>query len=105
MSKEMEAIEAAEDDMINQFMEISRQEFESTWNLKDADLARLEFNEDDYLVAVGVKKSRVLEHTGEGTDEEEWIIEVGPDLDIDLSPEDNRYRVYQFEGEWIVETP
>ncbi len=105
MSREMEALEAAEDDMINLFMDMSRQEFEHTWNLKDADLARLEFNEDDYLVAVGVKKSRVLEHTGEGTDEEEWLIEVVPDLDIEIPPEDRRYRVYQFEGDWMVERP
>ncbi len=105
MTKEMAALEAAENDMMAEYMDMSRPEFERRWNLGDADLARLEFDEDDYLVAVGVKKSRVLEHTGEGTDEEEWLIEVVPDLDIEIPPEDRRYRVYQFEGDWMVERP
>ena len=105
MQRELEALEAAEDGMINEYMDISRPEFQRFWNLSDADLARLEFNEDDYLVAVGVKKSRVLEHTGEGTDDEEWLIEVVPDLDIEIPPEDYRYRVYQLRGELFVETP
>ncbi len=101
VTKEQEAIKAAQDEMIAEYTTMHRSAIKN-WFFEDEQIAKMEFNESGYLAA-GVKDSRVLEHTGEGTIEEEWIVEIVPDVGVDVESEE--YRVYQnITGDtWIVE--
>lgn len=101
--KDRQALKATEDHVINMYTSFTRNVTQH-WGFDEEELAKLQYNDnpgkqDGYLIA-GVKSVRIVEYQAEP--EEEWTIEVVPDVGIELDPEE--YRVYQaLNGEWIVE--
>lgn len=102
--KNQAAIRAAEDHVLNMYTSYTRNTTKD-WAFDDADLAKLRYNDspgkrDGYLIA-GVLDSRIIAYQPEP--DEQWSIEVIPDIGFVLEPE--VYRVYQaVNGDWIVES-
>jgi hypothetical protein len=101
--KDLQALKAAEDHVIDIYTSYTRNTT-ARWGFDDAERAKLRYNDspgrkDGYLTA-GVQSSRIVEYQAEP--DEQWDIEVIPDVGIALDPE--VYTVYQaLNGEWIVE--
>lgn len=103
--KDQQALKAAEDHVINIYTMCSRNTTKE-WAFDESDLAKLRYNDspgkkDGYLIA-GVHSSRIIEYQVDTDGEEEWFIEVVPD--VGFLPDPEEYRVYQaYNGDWIVE--
>jgi hypothetical protein len=101
--KDLQALKAAEAYVLNIYTSCTRNTTKD-WGFSDRDLAKLRYSdspgrEDGYLIA-GIQSSRILEYQPEP--DEEWSIEIVPDVGFVLDPEE--YRVYQaLNGDWIVE--
>ena len=94
------AIEAAEEYLLEHYTDIHRDMIEESWGYEPEELAKIEYNTDGYL-SCGISATRIVSHGPDFYGEEEWIIEVTPDIGPPCDPE--RYRVYRGTTEWIVE--
>ncbi len=101
-SKEQRALRAAEKHVINAYTSLTRATT-NQWGWDFEDLAKLRYKEmlgqkGGFLI-VSIKRSRIVEHII--VPEEQWVIEVVPDVGIELEAEE--YIVYQEQsGAWIV---
>jgi hypothetical protein len=102
IGKSQYALAAAEKYVIKAYTSLTRATT-NQWGWDFKDLAKLRYRErpeqrDDFLI-VSIKRSRIVEHVT--VPEEQWIIEVIPDVGIELEAEE--YIVYQGQrGNWIV---
>ena len=100
---DLSAMHAAEEYLLERYTDIHRDTIEKEWGYEPEELAKIEYNADGYL-ACGITRSRLVSRGRDFYGEEEWIIEVTPDIGPPIDPE--RYRVYRAtvgDEEWIVE--
>lgn len=94
------AIHAAQEYLVERYTDIHRSNIEESWGYEPEELALIDYNTDGYL-ACGIARTRIVSHGTDSNGEEEWIIEVTPDIGPPIDSE--LYRVYHGEREWIVE--
>lgn len=100
---EQQAIEAAEDYVVGRDCDLHRSTIEKNWGYSKQELAKLEYNANGYL-ACGIQRSTIIEHGPDAYGSEQWIIQVEPDIGVEVEPD--VCRVYQSadKTDWIVES-
>jgi hypothetical protein len=110
-TKEQQAKDLAREKCIAVFSEVHRSAIfpkegpmgQTGWGWSLENLGKLQFTDQGYLIVPGAQ-SVVLEHrTYAGTEDEDWLIAVTPDLPLpDFDPE--TYLVSYRGGQWQVES-